>query len=436
MTRTIHIGNVRYGEQTSLLAKGDLISEAHTRPTVNCKFKLSIMSDRKTLILGAGLGGLSAACCLLKAGFDVEIFEQARRLGEVGAGIQLSANAMHVMRHLGLGEAILKVGVRPGAYVFRLHDTGEIVQQFPLSEEHERQHGAPYIQIHRADLHDLLAATACKIRPDTIHLNKQAIGYSEDAAGVELKFADGTLARGDILVGADGLKSIIAHRIVGNVPASYTGDAAWRITVPVERLPKNFLDQVMSVFMGPGGHAVCYYVRAGKLLNFVGIIETEEVFEESWTMRFPWESLKNDFRGWHSTIQTIIDATDKDKCYRWSLHNRLPVRNWSTPRATILGDAAHATLPYLAQGAAMAIEDGAVLARALRQSSTVSEALDLYQRNRIDRTARVVEQSTKNRALFHLHSEAEIRTAFARRNEGADRNKWLYSYNPLTVILT
>src|SRR5450631_966000 len=393
------------------------------------------MSDRKVLIVGAGLGGLSAASCLMQAGFDVEIYEQARVLSEVGAGIQLSANAMHVMRYLGLDEAIINLGVRPGAFVFRLHDTGEIIQQFPLSEEHERQHGAPYIQIHRADLHDLLAENARKLKPDVIRLNKQAVGFSEDADGVELNLRDGTTTHGDILVGADGLKSIIARQIVGQISASYTGDAAWRITVPVERLPNNFIDQVMSVFMGPGGHAVCYYVRAGKILNFVGIVETDDVSEESWTMKFPWEQLKDDYRGWHSTIQFIIDAADKDKCYRWSLHNRLPIRNWSTRRVTILGDAAHATLPYLAQGAAMAIEDGAVLARAIRQTATVPEALDLYQRNRVDRTARVVEQSTQNRALFHLSSEAEIRSAFARRNEGAERNKWLYSYNPLTVEL-
>jgi salicylate hydroxylase len=394
------------------------------------------MSDRKVLIVGAGIGGLSAASCLMQAGFDVEIYEQARVLSEVGVGIQLSANAMHVMRYLGLDEAIINLGVRPGAFVFRLHDTGEIIQQFSLSEEHERQHGAPYIQIHRADLHDLLAENARKLKPDVIRLNKQAVGFSEEADGVELNLRDGTTTHGDILVGADGLKSIIARQIVGQISASYTGDAAWRITVPVERLPNNFIDQVMSVFMGPGGHAVCYYVRAGKILNFVGIVETDDVSEESWTMKFPWEQLKDDYRGWHSTIQFIIDAADKDKCYRWSLHNRLPIRNWSTRRVTILGDAAHATLPYLAQGAAMAIEDGAVLARAIRQSATVPEALDLYQRNRVDRTARVVEQSTQNRALFHLSSEAEIRSAFARRNEGAERNKWLYSYNPLTVELT
>jgi len=289
--------------------------------------------------------------------------------------------------------------------------------------------------LHRADLHDILAGKARELKRDIVHVNKRATGFTEDEKGVEVKFADGSSARGDVLVGADGLKSVIARQIVGEIPATYTGDAAWRITVPTERLPKDLLEQVMSVFMGPGGHIVCYFLRGGALLNFVGIVETEDVHEESWTLKFPWERLKADFVGWHPIIQTIIDAADRDQCYRWSLHNRPPVRGWSTKRATILGDAAHATLPYLAQGAAMAMEDGAVLTRALQQSGSVAEALDLYQRNRVDRTARIVEQSTQNRRLFHLRSKEEIRAEFARRNEGADRNEWLYSYNPLTVEL-
>ena len=135
--------------------------------------------------------------------------------------------------------------------------------------------------------------------------------------------------------------------------------------MPTDRLPKNLLEKVMSVFMGPGGHVVCYYLRGGTLLNLVGIVETDEVSEESWTVKLPWEQLKAHFAGWHPAIQTIIDAADKDQCYRWSLFNRPPIRNWSTGRVTLLGDAAHPTLPYLAQGAVMAIEDGAVLTRAL-----------------------------------------------------------------------
>ena len=393
------------------------------------------MARGRILIVGAGLGGLAAASCLLRAGFDVEVFEQAPELAEVGAGIQISANAMHVLRHLGLERAITEMGVRPGAYVFRLHDTGEVVQQFPLSAEHERKHGAPYVQLHRADLHDLLAAALRALKPDAIHLGMKAAGFREDADGVELGFPDGSTARGDVLVGADGLKSTIARQIVGEVPATYTGDAAWRLTVPVERLPKPFLDPVMTLFLGPGGHAVCYYIRAGRLLNFVGCVETADVAEESWTVKFPWERLKADYVGWHPEVQAIVDAADRGMCFRWSLHNRPPLRNWSTARATLLGDSAHATLPYLAQGAAMAIEDGAVLARALAEASAVPEALDLYQRNRIDRTARVVSESTENRRLYHLGSAEAIRAEFGRRDMGADRNAWLYPYNPLTVEL-
>jgi salicylate hydroxylase len=393
------------------------------------------MASKKILIAGAGIGGLAAACCLLKKGFDVEVHEQAPILSEVGAGIQISANAMHVLRYLGLGDAISRVGVQPKAYVFRLHDTGEIIQTFALSAEHERQHGAPYIQLHRADLHDLLVAKARKFKPDVVQLNHRVVGFVERADGVELKFADGSSVRGDLLVGADGLKSVVRGQMMGNVPPTYTGDGVWRITVPSDRLPRDLLlDQVMSVFMGPGGHVVCYYLRGGALLNFGGTVEAE-VSEESWTLKFPWKSLKADFEGWHPAIQAIIDAVDKGECYRWSLHNRPPIRNWSTRRTTILGDAAHPTLPYLAQGAAMAIEDGAVLSRALGQAGSVAQALDLYQRNRIDRTARVVEQSNENQKLFHLRSVGEIRRQFAHRDEGVERNRWLYSYNPLTVEL-
>ncbi|MBX9760031.1 MAG: FAD-dependent monooxygenase [Beijerinckiaceae bacterium] len=393
------------------------------------------MKKRKIIIAGAGLGGLAAASCLMKAGHDVEIYEQAPQLGEIGAGIQISANAQHVLRDLGLGPAIDAVGVRPGAYVFRLHDSGEVIQQFSLAEEHEKKNGAPYTQLHRADFHQILVDKAREFRPDVIRLNKKVRGYVESEDGVELRFEDGTSAKGDVLVGADGLKSAVRAQMLGAAPAVYTGDGAWRILVPIENLPKDILPQVMSVFMGPGGHVVIYYLRSGKLLNFVGLVETDEVSEESWTMKFPWERLKADYAGWHPIIQTIIDCATRDECYRWSLHRREPTMNWSTKRVTLLGDSAHPTLPYLAQGAVMAIEDGAVLTRALAMSDDVAQALQIYQRNRIDRTARIVRQSTENRTLFHLGSQEAIRAAFAKRDEGEARNAWLYSYNPLTVEL-
>jgi salicylate hydroxylase len=395
----------------------------------------SAMKKRKIIVAGAGLGGLAAAACLMKAGHEVEVYEQAAQLGEIGAGIQISANAQHVLRDLGLGPAIDAVGVRPGAYVFRLHDTGEVIQQFSLAEDHERKNGAPYTQMHRADFHQILVDKARELRPDVIRLNKRVRGYVETEDSVTLHFEDGTSASGDLLVGSDGLKSAVRAQMLGAAPAVYTGDCAWRILVPIENLPKDLLPEVMSVFMGPGGHVVCYYLRSGSLLNFVGLVETDEVSEESWTQKFPWEKLKADYVGWHPIIQTIIDCATKDECYRWSLHRREPTMNWSTKRVTLLGDSAHPTLPYLAQGAVMAIEDGAVLTRALAMTDDIAEGLQIYQRNRIDRTARIVRQSTANRTLFHLVSQEAIRAAFAKRDEGEERNAWLYSYNPLTVEL-
>lgn len=391
------------------------------------------MKPYRILIAGAGLGGLTAASCLMKAGHTVEIYEQAPQLGEIGAGIQVSANAMHVMRHLGIEDRLLAVGVKPDAYIFRLHNTGEVIQRFSLSQE--ELHGAPYTQLHRADLHEILATRARQADPNIVRLNHTVTGFTESDDGVELHFANRASVRGDLLIAADGVKSVVRAQMFGAAPATYTGDSAWRLVVPTERLPKDLLERAMSVFMGPQGHVVCYYLRGGTLLNLVGCVETDEISEESWTTRRPWTEFKSQFAGWHPVIQAIIDAADKDQCYLWALFNRPPIHAWSTERVTLLGDSAHPTLPYLAQGAAMAIEDGAVFTRALGMTDSIAEALQIYQRNRTDRTAKIVLQSSANRELFHLRSEDEIRARFANRNEGDDRNRWLYSYNPLTVEL-
>jgi salicylate hydroxylase len=387
----------------------------------------------KVIIAGGGIGGLTAAACLLNAGFEVEIFEQAERLGEIGAGIQLSANAMHVLNHIGVGPSILASSVQPEAYVFRLHDTGEEIGRFALADEHKRSNGAPYCQLHRADLHSALAAKVHELG-GVIHLGWRVVNFAESAEKITVHFADGESAIADLLIGADGVKSAVRRQLIGPDNAVYTGDAAWRLTIPADKLPEGFMPPVMSVWMGPGCHVVCYYLRAGQVLNFVGLVETAEVSEESWTARFPWAMLKREFEGWHPFIQEVIDTADKDQCFRWSLFYRPPIDNWCGRRVTLLGDAVHATLPYLAQGAAMSIEDGAVLARALQSAKSVEDALQLYQRNRIERTSRIVKISGANRDLFHMRDQSALRRAFENRDEGNSRNAWLYS-NALTVDL-
>jgi len=394
-----------------------------------------VKDKHKIIISGAGLGGLCAAACLIMDGHDVEVYEQAPELGEVGAGIQISANAMHVLNHIGVGQILGERSVRPEAYTFCMGDTGEIIQSFELSGAHERTHGAPYYHVHRRDILDLLVDRVEELKPGPIHVNHRLTSYDEDNDGVTAHFANGASARCDILIGADGLKSAVREQMCGPDNPVYTGDVAWRFTVATEDV-KGVLPRIeQRLWMMPGGHAVTYFLRRGELVNFVGLIEKERPEEESWTTKHSWDEIKADFEGWNEMLHGLIDKADKDACYLWALHIREPFEGWSTKRVTMLGDAVHATLPYLAQGAAMAFEDGAVLTRALQQCDTIEEALQLYPRNRYERTARIVRESSANGKLFHHPSREAMLEAFNNRDMGKERSMWLFNYNPWTVEL-
>ena len=390
---------------------------------------------KKILIVGGGIGGMTAAACLLKAGFHVDVFEQAPKLGEVGAGIQLSANPMRVLRHLGLVAELEQAGVRPASYQFKMFDTGELLQEIPLGNGYVDRHGVPYLSVHRADLLDALIGAVHALRADAVTLNAMARDFSEDQNGVTLHFQDGGEARGDVLIGADGIRSMVREKILGQTAVHYTGDQSWRILVPADRLKAEMRPDTVNICVGPGKHGVVYPIRRDGLVNMVGCVEYETWDDESWTARRPWAEMKADFAGWHDNIQAIIDNADKDQCFRWAMNNRPPAENWRTARTTLLGDAAHPSLPYMAQGGAMAIEDGAVIDRALTQETDVGEALELYQRNRLERTARIVNESSANRNMFNLPSEAALRQAFAQRDMNAERTAWLFSYDPMTVEL-
>jgi len=386
------------------------------------------------IVVGAGIGGLAAAATLLQRGHRARVYEQAPQLGEVGAGIQMSANAVKVLDHLGLRARFAATAVRPKAFEFRRFDTGELLHRLPLGEQHEQRHGAPYFQIHRSDLHGALQE-AVRGRGGAVTLEAKAHRIEEDAQGVTVFLENGTTASSELIIGADGIKSTVRQHVLGADHPTFTGQVAWRCTVPTARIPPALrTDIVSTVWCGPKNHAVTYYLRSGDLLNFVGCVERPWE-EESWTTRRPWAELDADYPGWHPMVRAVIDHVDRDQCFRWALNARVPGTIWSTPRVALLGDAVHATLPYMAQGAAMAIEDAAVLARALDLPGALQERLQIYARHRAPRTARVVEESREMGELYHIDDAERMRQAFQERNIAKSRNEWLYPYDPLQVAL-
>ena len=391
--------------------------------------------SQRILIIGAGIGGLTAAAVLLQRGYRVRVFEQASALGEIGAGIQISANASRVLHYLGLEGPLADVAVTPVAFHYRLYNNGDVLHEIPLGATHERNYGAKYYHLHRADLHGLLAARVRELDPDAVVLGAAAESFTETASSVTVDFKDGTRATGDVLIGADGIKSTIRSQIVGPSSAEFTGYVSWRAVVPSSRLPADFMPRICTNWVGPNAHVIVYYLRRGELINFVGLVEDDTWRDESWTVKSSWDILKADFAPWHSDVQKLIDAMDKDQCYRWAMYNRAPVTGWSTSRATLLGDAAHPTLPFMAQGAAMAIEDGVILARALESTSTIAGGIDLYARSRYARTARVQTGSNELGKLYHLRTEAELRAGFANRDIAKERGQWVFSYDPFTAPL-
>ena len=387
------------------------------------------------MIAGGGIGGLAAALALLEKGIDVEVYEQARELKEVGAGVQLAANGTRVLHALGLGEELKALSCEAQGKEIRHWQTGETWKLFDLGPASIERYGFPYFTVYRPDLLDVLARAVRRLKPDAIHLGARCAGLEQDASVVTLKLQDGAIS-GDVLIGADGVHSAVRQALFGADRPAFTGVIAWRGIVPMERLPRHMARMVGSNWVGPGGHVVHYPLRAGKLMNFVGALERADWQVESWTARGTNAELRADFRGWHEDIQAFIREIDAP--YKWALMVRPPLERWSVGRVSLLGDAAHSMLPFLAQGAVMAIEDGYVFARCLA-AHPVEEALKRYEAARRERTRRTVEGSAANIQRFHSRSLADPEEGrrFIDREwtsqRVADRYEWLFRYDATSV---
>jgi salicylate hydroxylase len=389
----------------------------------------------KALVIGGGIGGLTAGLCLHEAGIDVELHERNPVLTEVGAGIQISPNGFKVLQRLGLGPGLEAVAFRPQSLDMRMGQSGAQIFSIPIREQSLSRYGAPYLHVHRADAQDLLAKAFRERVPGALHLARELTSISQDAEGVTATFADGTSATGDVLIGADGIHSAVRRNLFGDQPARFTCNVAWRIVVPADDVLRRLVPPSATVWVGPGRHVVTYYLRRGELVNFVGVVERDGWEKESWTEPGSLQDLQRDYQGWASPVTEVI-ARAKE-CFRWALFDRDPLGRWSEGRATLLGDACHPMLPFLAQGAVMAIEDAWALSRHLAKGTSIASALSGYEVMRQPRTSRVQLGARRQMGVYHQRSPLRQLAVYGPMWLAANvapsvvnsLNDWLYSYD-------
>ena len=351
-------------------------------------------------IVGAGIGGLVAALALKKRGHKPIIYEKTESLSELGAGIQLSPNANKVLEYLGVMEELQADVYEPEAFQFVHYRTGKVLAQQALKNSSVKIYGSPNYDVHRADLQKALLKIINK-EEIQIEKNSEIIDLYEEANGAFIKTKERVIGS-DAVIGADGIHSIVRKKLWGEDQARYTGNVAWRMLVPIEEISSKFLQQNTKVWLGPKKHFVQYLVKGGNFLNCVCLVEQNNWTNEDWSEKGDISELKHIFSDWHPEIQEILESTKPGSLFKWGLHDRAPMNKWSKGRFSLIGDAAHPMLPFVAQGAAMAIEDGIVLASSLSSFDNVELGLNDYENKRKYRTAKAQKTATRNATIFHL----------------------------------
>jgi salicylate hydroxylase len=386
------------------------------------------MKSSEIMIIGAGIGGLAAARALQRGGFRVRIYEQAPAIGEVGAGLSISPNGALGLKALGVFDAFRKIAFAPDYQVVRHYQSGKILAQVPRGERLEKTYGERYWVVHRADLHKVLSDAVLAHDPDAIVTGHRFVDLEQDGSGVSVRFDNGEWKRGDVMIGADGVRSRVRSTLFGAEEVRFTGYLAWRGLVPIERVPPEAMDPPGQVFIGPQHLINRYPVSNGKLLNFVAFAERSGWEEEGWTIPAKVAELRAEFDGWHPTVTKIIDAVPEENLFKWALCARSALMRWVKGRAAVLGDAAHPILPYLGQGAVLAIEDAVLLGRAFEQGNDLPEALARYEAARVGRARFVVERSTLQAPKFQSNEPEKFR-----HDVPVDEALGLFRYDPAVV---
>ena len=362
-------------------------------------------------IVGAGMGGMAVAGTLARAGFtNLRIYEQASRFARIGAGIQMMPNSMKVLRGIGVEERLREVAFAPYSHLNRDGYTGEATSELPMPES---LYGAPYLCMHRADLHDALASA---VPSEIVQLNKKLTGLTQEGKRVTLSFADGTDAKADLVIGADGVHSIVRDLIVGPEKPFNRGRVAYRAVFPASLMNGRDIGPSRTKWWGRDRHIVIYYTKKDRSeIYFVTSVPepVEWMTRESWSAKGDVRELREAYKDFHEDVRAVLEACPD--CHKWAILEREPLPAWSKGRVVLLGDACHPMTPYMAQGAATSIEDAAVLARCLDEAedSDVERAFERYEAHRKPRTSRIQAISSANTWM----------------QKGEQDTSWLYGYD-------
>ena len=362
------------------------------------------------------MGGLAVAATLREAGFEVEVYEQAARFARIGAGIQMMPNSMKVLSRIGVAEKLRRVAFQPYSHLNREWNTGRILRELPMPES---LFGAPYLCMHRADLHEALLSA---VPEEIIYLNKKLAGLDERAGQVTLTFSDGSRAQADAVVGADGVHSVVREILLGPDTPIHKGRIAYRAVFPSALLNGKGIGRSRTKWWGRDRHVVIYYTTANRSeVYFVTSVpeSADWLTRESWSAKGDVRELRRAYEDFHPDVRAVLDACPD--CHKWAILEREPLPRWSDGRVVLLGDACHPMTPYMAQGAATAIEDAAVLARCLAETGgeDFEGAFRLYEAHRKPRTSRIQAISSANTWM----------------KDGDYDTSWLYGYDAWNVPL-